>query len=234
MAFSHNPKIVTDGLVVCLDAGDKNSYPGSGATWSDVSGNGNDFTLYNSPTHNSDGYFTFDGVNQYGRSTNQIDLSSTNAVTVDVVFKVASVTTNEMIFEHTSNWNSEDGAFGAFTNSNGGLANSPTTDNDMHMNSEGARLDATISDVTSFSISTFIYKSSSVALYNNNVAATQITLSNLSAVSGFANDYTYLSTRAGTSFFDGCDISFFRIYSRELSLEEIENNYSAMKSRFGV
>ena len=96
MAFSHSPKIVTDGLVVCLDAGDKNSYPGSGATWSDVSGNGNDFTLYNSPTHNSDGYFTFDGVNQYGRSTNQIDLSSTNAVTVDVVFKVASVTTNEM------------------------------------------------------------------------------------------------------------------------------------------
>ena len=234
MAFSNSPKIVTDGLVVCLDAGDKNSYPGSGATWSDVSGNGNDFTLYNSPTHNSDGYFTFDGVNQYGRSTNQIDLSSTNAVTVDVVFKVASVTTNEMIFEHTSNWNSEDGAFGAFTNSNGSLANSPTTDNDMHMNSEGGRLDATISDVTSFSISTFIYKSSSVALYNNNVAATQVSLSNLSAVSGFANDYTYLSTRAGTNFFDGCDISFFRMYSRELSLKEIENNYSAMKSRFGV
>ena len=104
----------------------------------------------------------------------------------------------------------------------------------MHMNSEGARLDATISDVTSFSISTFIYKSSSVALYNNNVAATQVSLSNLSAVSGFANDYTYLSTRAGTNFFDGCDISFFRMYSRELSLKEIENNYSAMKSRFGI
>ena len=57
MATSYSPKIVTDGLVVCLDAGDKNSYPGSGATWSDVSGNGNDFTLYNSPTHNSDGYY---------------------------------------------------------------------------------------------------------------------------------------------------------------------------------
>ena len=234
MATNYSPSIVTDGLVCALDAADKNSYPGSGATWSDVSGNGNDFTLYNSPTHNSDGYFTFDGVNQYGRSTNQIDLSSTNAVTVEAVFKVADVTKNEMIFEHTSNWNTEDGAFGAFTNSNGALANSPTTDNDMHMNSEGGRLDANVSDLTSFSINTFIYKSSSVALYNNNVTATQITLSNLSSVSGFANDYTYLSTRAGTSFFDGCDLAFFRIYTRELSLKEIENNYSAMKSRFGV
>jgi len=234
MATNYSPKIVTNGLVLSLDAADKTSYPGSGTTWTDISGNGNHFTLYNSPTYNSDGYFTFDGVNQYGRSTNQIDLSSTNAVTVDVVFKVASVTTNEMIFEHTATWNSNDGAFGVFTNSNGGLASSPTTDNDMHMNSEGGRLDANVSDLTSFSINTFIYKSSSVALYNNNLAATQITLSNLSAVSGFANDYTYLSSRGGSAFYDGCDISFLRMYSRELSLNEIENNYNAMKSRFGV
>ena len=45
MAFFHSPNIVTDGLVLCLDAGDKVSYPGSGTTWSDLSGNGNDSTL---------------------------------------------------------------------------------------------------------------------------------------------------------------------------------------------
>ena len=38
MAFSHNPKIITDGLVCALDAADKNSYSGSGAgaNWYDL------------------------------------------------------------------------------------------------------------------------------------------------------------------------------------------------------
>tara|TARA_R100000951_G_scaffold63358_2_gene53197 strand:- start:608 stop:1327 length:720 start_codon:yes stop_codon:yes gene_type:complete len=56
MALSHSPKIVTDGLVLCLDAGDGKSYSGSGTTWTDRSGNANDlswsspaptFTTYN-------------------------------------------------------------------------------------------------------------------------------------------------------------------------------------------
>jgi hypothetical protein len=34
-------------LVLCLDAGDKKSYSGSGTTWYDRSGNGNHVTLYN-------------------------------------------------------------------------------------------------------------------------------------------------------------------------------------------
>ena len=46
MALNHGTKpIVTDGLVLCLDAGDKNSYPGSGTTWYDLSGKGNNATL---------------------------------------------------------------------------------------------------------------------------------------------------------------------------------------------
>ena len=48
MALSHGPSIVTQGLVLALDAADRNSYPGSGTTWTDLSGNGNNFTLYNS------------------------------------------------------------------------------------------------------------------------------------------------------------------------------------------
>ena len=45
MAQHYGPNIVTDGLVVSLDAADKVSYPGSGTTWTDLSGNGNDGTL---------------------------------------------------------------------------------------------------------------------------------------------------------------------------------------------
>jgi hypothetical protein len=48
MAISYNPRTITDGLVLCLDAGNSKSYPGSGTTWTDLSGNGNTGTnLYN-------------------------------------------------------------------------------------------------------------------------------------------------------------------------------------------
>lgn len=45
MGVTYNPRIVTDGLVLALDAGNPKSYPGSGTTWNDISGNGNNFTL---------------------------------------------------------------------------------------------------------------------------------------------------------------------------------------------
>jgi hypothetical protein len=43
-------KIVTNGLLLALDAADKNSYPGSGTAWRDLSGNNVNFTLTSSPT----------------------------------------------------------------------------------------------------------------------------------------------------------------------------------------
>jgi hypothetical protein len=53
------------GLVVDLDASNANSYPGTGTTWIDLSGNGNNATLTNGPTYDTTagGNFVFDGVN---------------------------------------------------------------------------------------------------------------------------------------------------------------------------
>jgi len=64
LATNYNPRIVTDGLVLCLDAGNTKSYPGSGTTWTDLSGNGNNGTLTNEPTY-SNGSIVFDGVDDY-------------------------------------------------------------------------------------------------------------------------------------------------------------------------
>jgi len=59
MSTSGGPNIVEDGLVLSLDAANTKSYPGSGTTWYDLSGNGFNFTLDGSGiTHNSNGYFT--------------------------------------------------------------------------------------------------------------------------------------------------------------------------------
>lgn len=62
MGFFRGPNIVRDGLVLALDAASPRSYPGSGNTWTDLSGNGNDFTLDSSGiSYNSAGYFDLTG-----------------------------------------------------------------------------------------------------------------------------------------------------------------------------
>jgi hypothetical protein len=67
MAAHSGPDVITDGLVLSLDAGNSRSYPGSGTTWTDLSGNGNNGTLINGPTfdNSNGGSIVFDGVNDY-------------------------------------------------------------------------------------------------------------------------------------------------------------------------
>lgn len=82
MAINYGPKIVTDGLVLCLDAADTLSYPGSGTTWTDLSGRGNHHTITGSPTYSS-GRFTLDGSTQgFTRATSMNGVSSTNTVVI--------------------------------------------------------------------------------------------------------------------------------------------------------
>ncbi len=73
MALSHSPRIVTDGLVLCLDAGNTKSYNAgiSTTTWNDLSGRRNTGTLTNGPTYSSSngGSLVFDGVNDYAEVT---------------------------------------------------------------------------------------------------------------------------------------------------------------------
>lgn len=53
MSLGHSPSIVTSGLVLCVDAANTKSYPGSGTTWADLSGNAINGTLTNGPTYNT-------------------------------------------------------------------------------------------------------------------------------------------------------------------------------------
>ena len=71
MSLYHNPNMATNGLVLCLDAGNTRSYLGSGTTWTDLSGNGNTGTLINGPTYSSSnvGTLVFDGVDDYVSSS---------------------------------------------------------------------------------------------------------------------------------------------------------------------
>ena len=81
MGAAAGPNIVEDGLVLALDAGNTQSYPGSGTTWSDLTSNSHDLTLTNGPTYSSTdgGIFDFDGTDDYattsGSSTVSINAS---------------------------------------------------------------------------------------------------------------------------------------------------------------
>lgn len=79
MATIGGPNVIKDGLVLALDAGASTSYPGSGNTWYDLSGNRNDFTIDGSPTH-SNGEFTIDETQNFYR--NSIPTNSSTATFV--------------------------------------------------------------------------------------------------------------------------------------------------------
>jgi hypothetical protein len=81
--------VVTNGLVLNLDAGFTPSYPTTGTTWYDVSPSGNTGTITNGPAFNSsnDGSILFDGVDDY---INLFPLTSTSSLTIDFCFKNSS------------------------------------------------------------------------------------------------------------------------------------------------
>ena len=90
MGTTYNPAIVTDGLVFCVDAANKRSYPGTGTTWSDLVG-GNDGAMQNMTASNfsSDnaGILSFDGTNEHVNCGNLEDL---NDISIQMNVRVLS------------------------------------------------------------------------------------------------------------------------------------------------
>jgi formylglycine-generating enzyme required for sulfatase activity len=78
--------IITNGLVLWLDAGITPSYPGTGTTWTDLSGNRNDGILTNGPTYNSSngGLISFNGTNQYVIFTRPNSIVTAGQITISL------------------------------------------------------------------------------------------------------------------------------------------------------
>ena len=102
MGTTYNPAIVTDGLVLCLDAANKRSYPGTGTTWSDLAG-ANSGTLTNMDAANfsadNRGLLTFDGSNEYVELPGITNfLSDLEEFTVSMWVNLASVNAYQFIY----------------------------------------------------------------------------------------------------------------------------------------
>lgn len=107
MALYHNSYIPMTGLVQCLDAANPRSYPGSGTTWYDISGNGHNITLgagvsFTSGVGNGVLQFAKDST---GTGTNtSLNLASSDNTVISFVRKLANSDSGRTITAINNNW----------------------------------------------------------------------------------------------------------------------------------
>ena len=225
MAISRGPKIVTNGLVLALDAADKNSYIGSGTTWKDLSGNGYTGTLTNGPTFSSanGGSIVFDGTNDYVSGTTSGLVSS--VISMDVWFNVNSSKTYSALMGSNVTEKYE-----MLIKSGGAIEVSLSTLNYMQYNNILSLNTWTNIVVTAVSGTQWkMYKNgvylgsptSSVGTWQ--VSGTSISNFDLGRIRNDVAPFAYSG-----------NISTVKIYNRELSATEVLQNYNATKTRFGL
>jgi hypothetical protein len=215
-AYSGNPNIITDGLVICLDAANPKSYPGTGSIWFDISGNNNHMTLYNNPTFSATnfGVIQLNGTNQYGI----ISLNySTTSFTIMGAARYSGSTRGRIISAANNNW-----LLGHWSNS---------TENYYAEGwvTSGA---ATGTSDTNWRIFTATenYSADQRNIYVNNVN-TSITTNGGSQ--GFNNLGIGRYGPSNTEYSTG-EVSFILVYNRILSTVEITQLFNNFRGRFGI
>ena len=97
--------VVQDGLELLLDAGVADSYPGTGTTWFDISGNQRDFTISGSPAHTSgnDGFFVTEDADSIQRTGDSSIGPGTGDFTISAWFLKTEIVENAYMWDFGSN-----------------------------------------------------------------------------------------------------------------------------------
>jgi hypothetical protein len=221
MAFGNGPRIVTNGLIVSLDAADRNSYPGSGTTWTDLSGNSNNGTLVNSPTFSSTngGTIVFNGTNQY--VTDTINIASSAFTIICWVYPNVTPNSNTFFSVGTAPQNRQ--AIHLRMVSNTSFLFGMYNDD----------LSATVIGVTgvwncfAVTLTTGFVQS----IYMNGIFNTSRTAGGYYVGNTTCNIGRWANNNG--EYVNG-NISIVQVYNRALSATEIQQNYNATKSRFNL
>jgi len=222
------PNIVTDGLVLALDAANNKSYPGSGTSWSDISGNGNNGTLQNSPTYSpaSNGGITFLSAGTYTSTNLTVPSPSTRATTYEIAFIPATGSISTL--SGLIGWSGylADG-FSLGITSNGvrsqGYASSVNT---FYENASG-----TIS-YSSVNVVTAVYENLKNTYYRNGVLYSTTNYTTPVVASSTSINIGGYSQGGWTQ--SQCTIFYARMYNRALSASEVLQNYNGQKARFNL
>ena len=238
MAVNYNTSIVTNGLVLALDAANRKSYSGSGTTWTDLSGNNNSSSLQNSPAYNTgnQGYFTFNGTNQYSSFTSTSGFGVTNAspaasmsMWVNLSRKGGSGSSN---YQSIAGFRNNSNADFYFLLLDSGGASVST---EARVRTTVSGYDINVPFLNYFQQWThivFVVNSTKSELYFNGLSVGSNTSisGNFGATSSFriGNDFT------SNAYWTSGNISNFLFYNRALLADEITKNFNAHRGRYGV
>jgi hypothetical protein len=221
MSFNYGNKIVTNGLVMYLDAANPNSYVSGSTTWRDISRGGNNGTLINGPTFNSanGGSIVFDGINDY------------------VLFENIGIISPSLTF-----------SFWVYPISGQGFVTYGNSGGFPLLLIQMLNLTSTTADLRIYVINQYTLYTGCLDLNRwNNIT---ITRTNTTTGAVYKNGI-FINTLAGTTGDDTSqtplleigrsfgslgrsNISQVQIYNRALSATEVLQNYNAIKGRYGL
>ena len=234
MAFGNGPRIVTNGLVLSLDAGDRNSYVGSGTLWNDLSGNNNSGSLINGPAYSStnSGNIVFDGINDYS-NIGLVKYQYQDTFTVESFFYVTDIPTNTgaqcsarypIIYNHDYGYN-------LLVNNVG-----KTLFQIYNTNASNAGVLSTNTTVATWIHAVGYKAGTEIGLYINGTLQQTNTLTTNAVYYDTNNPFVIggFATCGANKFYTNGKVSIIKIYNRVLSASEVLQNYNAQKSRFGL
>lgn len=232
MGLAHSPRIVTDGLVLCLDAASKRSYPGTGTTWTDLKANKSGAMQNMTDNFSSEnaGRLTFDGSNEYVSFSNGEDIFPNNNI-FSITFWQYIQGRNSSVFHLT----------GPSTSNEVWIMNSSTSfafgDNLVFAVNASPASDywstGFIPPLNEWMNITFVKTSSSAHLYVDSALTASTSYSR--SINLGSNMPFYIGTDpdpGGFSQFMNGYISSLSVYNRALSADEIRQNYLSTKERY--
>jgi hypothetical protein len=224
------PDLIQDGLVLCLDASDRNSYVSGSTTWFDLSGNNNSGSLVNGPTFNtgSGGNIVFDGTNDYVNCGTNSSLKFTTNFTLSIWLKFNILSGTQTIIS-----NNETGGYGIISQ-----LNSTKIETWYYINGTYYKAGDDISNYNTFSWYniTTTFNGSSITYYKNSTPIETVNISGLITTTSEPLIIGSNPQASGSSFIDYFrgNIATTQIYNRALTSQEVLQNYNAQKSRFGL
>jgi hypothetical protein len=223
--------IITNGLLLNLDASRLSSYPNTGTTWYDISGNVNNGTLTNGPIFAtaSGGQITFDGIDDNVNMGSNSAFNLTN-ISISIWVKLDTTASNNFIVGRYFNTTVDNGWV---------IYYSPTTQKILFIGRESEALFISNQSTNNYNVNTWYNivctKSANTwSIYSNGVLdmSQSIGLGNVA----FANNnmqFGGMFTNFGNNY-GKHSIGSIHMYNRALSATEITQNFNATKSRFGL
>lgn len=233
MSAVAGPNMVKDGLIMCLDANNSESYPGSGTLWTDISGNGNHATFTNLATYNTT-HFSFDGIDDYAT----IDSGMETTIDGLTEFTLTGLVKYKF-FEHVDNivgWGNANATGDPAASKTLGFYNHSGTLKACYNSSASFGTSATMVNKWVFLVSRYTASNIYADMYGEATNSTTHTLGTNPTWKNI-DGQGYSITIGKTSYFSRyaeCDISLIQAYNRKLTDAECEQNFNAIRGRYGI